>query len=131
MRIETLKRRSEFQRVRGGARCARRSLVLEARAREGADPGPARFGFTITRKIGTAGARNRVRGRPKAALATAAPEAGVAGCDYVVVARDGIVGLAFPELAGELGAALAHVKQGLAHPRRQDLRGSRRPKSPA
>ncbi len=131
MRIETLKRRSEFQRVRGGARCARKSLVMEARAREGPDQGPARFGFTITRKIGTAVVRNRIRRRLKAALAGRAPDAIVTGCDYVIVVRDGIVGLAFSELTGEVDAALAHVKQGLASPRRQDSRGSRRAKSPA
>lgn len=130
MRIETLKRRSEFQRVRGGARCARSALVIEARARDVSD-GPARFGFTITRKLGGAVERNRIRRRLKAAIAGLGDVAVRTGCDYVIVARQGIAGLAFPELAGELNAALAHVNRGLVNPRQHARRDGRRPKSPA
>lgn len=131
MRIETLKRRSEFQRVRGGVRSQRTCLVIEGRGRGEGEQGSARFGFTITRKLGNAVVRNRIRRRLKAAIAGLGSDAGRAGCDYVIVARQGIAELAFPELTGELAAALAHVNRGLANPRQHARRDGRRPKSPA
>src|SRR5689334_4681420 len=55
-RVTTLKRRSEYLRVRKGSRCATAAFVLEAKARDGSTrsaDGP-RFGFTVTRQMGKA-----------------------------------------------------------------------------
>jgi ribonuclease P protein component len=46
-----------------------------------------RFGFTITKKIGNAVTRNRIRRRLKAAFAARAKKFAHASCDYVIVAR--------------------------------------------
>ncbi len=75
-RVTTLKKRAEYQRVRRGARWATLAFVLEAKARgseagsgERAPPVDApRFGFTITRQIGKAVERNRIRRRLKAVV---------------------------------------------------------------
>src|SRR5262245_18692896 len=77
--VTTLKRRSQYLRVRKGARCATAAFVLEAKARsaearQGHVPpaeGP-RFGFTVTRALGKAVERNRIRRRLKAAVRNAA-----------------------------------------------------------
>jgi len=129
-RLRTLKRRSEFLRVRGGRRYASPALVLEARVRPEPPlaPGPAvreepagaRFGITITKALGTSVVRNRIRRRIKAILAGLSasgtcPDGGP-GTDYVIVARDRLVGLTYDELRGELEKAFAHVHRSNQHP---------------
>ena len=62
---------------------------MEARRRpEGriAPPGP-RFGFTVTKKLGGAVIRNRIRRRLKSAISEIMTEGARDGFDYVVVAR--------------------------------------------
>lgn len=86
--IDTLKKRSEYQRVRGGGRCATASFVLEGKARPQPDRlGGPRFGFTVTNKLGGAVVRNRIRRRLKAALTETMSGAAMPGFDYVIVAR--------------------------------------------
>src|SRR5262245_13646520 len=72
--VTTRKVRAEFLRVRKGARWAGPAFVLEAKERN-CDPGDRaaarqepRFGFTVTRQIGKAVERNRIRRRLKAAV---------------------------------------------------------------
>ena len=86
--LPTLKSRAEFLAVRRGRRASVPAFLIEMRERP---PSPkhgseARFGFTITKKLGNAVTRNRIRRRLKAAFAAAADGA-KASCDYVVVAR--------------------------------------------
>jgi len=107
-RVTTLKRRPDFQRVRRGARCAQSALVLEGRARPDA-PGVARFGLTITRQVGTAVDRNRIRRRLKAAIAGIAERHALGDFDYVVIARRGALTAPFPQLIAELVHALDRV----------------------
>ena len=74
MTIDTLKKRAEFLRLRGGARWATPSCVVETKP--AADPGATargpRFGFTVTKKLGNAVVRNRIRRRLRAALSAVA-----------------------------------------------------------
>ncbi len=107
-----LKRRAEFLRVASrGRKAAVHGLVLQALARE--DAGPARIGFTVTKKVGNAVVRNRTRRRLKEAarllFAAAAPD----GVDLVLIGRDATRGRAFALLLDDLSRALA--KAGVAH----------------
>src|SRR5215207_4255506 len=78
--VTTLKVRAEFLRVRKGARWAGPAFVLEAKERHRKDGGPLageqgpRFGFTVTRQIGKAVDRNRIRRRLKAAVRGVSPD---------------------------------------------------------
>lgn len=92
MKIVTLKRPTQFKRVRGGVRFAGPLFIIEGRVRAAggdtsgdADVSAPRFGFTITRKVGGAVVRNRVRRRLKEALRTLGDGA-QPNYDYVVVA---------------------------------------------
>jgi len=110
-RVTTLKRRSEYLRVRKGARCATAAFVLEAKARD-ASMRPAegpRFGFTVTRQIGKAVERNRIRRRLKAAVRDAAPNHASGAFDYVLIARRPALTSQFAALVGELARAFARV----------------------
>lgn len=122
MALCTLKRSAEFQRVRGGVRWASPLLVVEARQRPTSGPqhdagnrsAPAakdcpRFGFTITRKIGNAVVRNRLRRRFKEILRAVAPELAKPATDYVVVARPAVAAQTFARMKADLEAALAAI----------------------
>jgi len=112
-RLATLKRRTEFQRVRKGARWATPAFVLEARARgEGQDEhaaGTPRFGFTVTRQVGKAVERNRIRRRLKAAVREAGLSHARSDFDYVLIARRPALTSAYQVLAASLVEALRRV----------------------
>ncbi len=130
MAIATLKRRSEFLRIRGGRRWSTPAFVIEMRARDAseramrgseaqvpetadrrtADPiGPARFGFTATKKLGNAVMRNRIRRRLKETVRLVAPAHARDGHDYVVIAREAAATRPFSVLERDMIAALAQV----------------------
>ena len=84
-RLATLKRRSQFQRVRGGGRWSTPAFVLEGKRRDaGDDPSAAtgppfgvpRFGFTVTKKLGNSVRRSRIRRRGFSVQLTEAQVAG-------------------------------------------------------
>ena len=70
-----------------------------------------RFGLTVTRKVGGAVERNRIKRRWRAVLMTQdlKPQA---GHDYVIVARREALSLPFPALAAELARALRPAREG-------------------
>ena len=59
--MERLRRRADFLAAAGGRKVATAAFVLQALGR--ADHGPIRVGFTVSKKVGTAVERNRVRRR--------------------------------------------------------------------
>jgi ribonuclease P protein component len=107
--IGRLKTRAEFQHVRGGARYAAPSLVLQARQREANGDHIARFGFSASKSLGGAVTRNRARRRLKEAVRIAGPSHAVEGYDYVLIAREGTLQRRFTELIKDLERALAKV----------------------
>lgn len=112
MRISTLKKRAEFQRVRGGGRWSAEAFVLEGKARvDDRIEGP-RFGFTVTKKLGNAVVRNRIRRRLRAALAELASNHANPLFDYVVVARQPCFDVEFAKLRDDLTLAFERVHRG-------------------
>jgi ribonuclease P protein component len=111
--VETLKKRAEFLRLRGGARFATPSFVLETRPRATRPPASedtgARFGFTVTKKLGGAVVRNRIRRRLKAAVGLIAPLLARPNHDYVLVARPAAFERPFEMLKKDLERALQRV----------------------
>jgi ribonuclease P protein component len=112
-RLITLKRRSEFLRVRKGARFSAPAFVLEAKARANAESAAARdgarFGFTIARQVGKAVERNRIRRRLKAAIIGGAAARARRDFDYVVIARRAALTLPFGALVTDLIKALERI----------------------
>ncbi len=126
-RLATLKRRSQFQRVRGGGRWSTPAFVLEGKRRDaGDDPSAAtgqpfgvpRFGFTVTKKLGNAVRRSRIRRRLKAAVVATAPECARLDFDYVVVAREPAFDRSFAEIESDLRVAFAQVHRRSNSPAR-------------
>jgi ribonuclease P protein component len=81
-------------------------FVLLVRHRQDGDP-TMRLGITVTKKIGNAVVRNRMKRRFRALAREILPVAGVAGADHVLIGRAGGVERPFASLIIELGKALA------------------------
>lgn len=107
---ERLKTRREFLEVAGGRKCATPGLVLQARRRE--EEGAPRVGFTVTRKVGTAVVRNRVRRRLREAARAVLPGRARAGFDYVIIGRAATAERAYDDLLADLARALEKVHRG-------------------
>jgi ribonuclease P protein component len=100
-----LKRRSEFLRVAAaGRKLPSGALLVQALAR--GDEAPVRVGFTVTRKVGNAVARNRARRRLREAARLVLAERPASGFDLVLVGRTTTGAVRFERLLGELDRAL-------------------------
>lgn len=95
-----LKKRAEFLAVRRGEKRRGRLFLLEVRDR-GDDEAP-RLGITVTRKVGNAVVRNRVRRRLREACRLHAAHDMAPGRDYVIVARRQVLDAPFQLLKDEL-----------------------------
>lgn len=109
--IETLKNRPDFLKAAQARRQGTGGFLLQGRARDdGADL--VRVGFTASKKIGNAVARNRAKRRLRAAAYALLPLSGRPGHDYVLVARAGILVRDFAALKDDIteAARAAHRK---------------------
>ena len=66
------------------------------------DRGAARVGFTVTKKVGNAVVRNRIRRRLREAVRVHAARDMQPGNDYVIVGRQEVLTAAFAEIKTEL-----------------------------
>ena len=80
-------------------------FVLQVRPR-GDDDVEMRVGFTVTKKIGNAVVRNRMKRRLRALASDHIARAGIAGADHVLIGRAGGVERDFAMLSDELARAL-------------------------
>jgi ribonuclease P protein component len=65
------------------------------------------IGYTVTKKIGGAVVRNRMKRRFRALVHDILPEAGITGADHVLIGRAGGIERDFTMLAADLRKALA------------------------
>jgi len=109
--MERLKRRSDFraaaQAAARGARALARAFVLQALHR--AEAGPSRVGFTISKRLGNAVERNRIRRRLRELVRVAPPALLYPGHDYVLVGRRAALNVRFADMMRELATALNRV----------------------
>jgi ribonuclease P protein component len=83
-------------------------FVLLVRDRGDGDP-LMRFGITVTKKIGGAVVRNRMKRRFRVLARETLPVLGVPGADHVLIGRSGGIERDFAALRGELEKALRKV----------------------
>jgi ribonuclease P protein component len=75
-----------------------------------ADDGPVRVGFTVSRKVGTAVERNRVRRRLKEAVRQCATTGLPAGHDYVLIGRRAALSMPFDQITDDFKRALRRLR---------------------
>jgi ribonuclease P protein component len=110
--VERLKRRSDFRAAAEGLRVSGGAFVLQARQRAGDEAAAIRVGFTVSRQVGNAAVRNRVRRRLReiVRLSAAAEAAALrAGHDYVLIGRRAALTVPFGEMMRDLDKALIRV----------------------
>jgi ribonuclease P protein component len=83
-------------------------FVLQVRRREDGDPA-MRIGITVTKKIGNAVVRNRMKRRFRALARDLLPDHGVPGADHVLIGRAGGIEREWDTLRAELRAALSKL----------------------
>ena len=121
--LSIMRKRADFLAANRGIRVARPGFVLLAHPNAGLGK---RFGVTVTKKIGNAVIRNRMKRRFREILRAALPERGLADHDHVLIGRDGGVERDFALLGQDLAAALARAVAGKGDPPR-GARGHRGP----
>lgn len=110
-RLETIAKRADFLAVNTGKRASGPGFTLLHR-KDDAVSAPLRFGFTVTKKIGNAPERNRIRRRLKEAVRAASPGFGEAHGDFVVLARREALEVEFLALVGGITKAVHLLSAG-------------------
>ena len=108
--MERLKQRADFLDTAIGIKAPAAAFVLQARNRR--DQRPARFGFTVSKKVGNAVERNRVRRRLREIVRLSAANRLRAGHDYVLVGRRAALTLPFARMTQDFEGALRRVHAG-------------------
>jgi ribonuclease P protein component len=108
-RLVTLRKRADFLAANAGKRAATPGFVLLVRDRADRDPA-IRVGFTVTKKIGGAVVRNRMKRRFRALARELLPTEGLAGSDHVMIGRSGGIERDFQRLRSDLSGALRKVR---------------------
>ena len=134
--LAILRQRADFLRATSARRQGTPGFLLQARPRKPEEPVPAdmiRVGFTCSKKVGNAVARNRAKRRLREIARLILPQAGRPGWDYVLVGRpEATATRDFALMLDDLTRALASVHSD--HPRKprpegEAPRGRRRGKS--
>ena len=100
--------RRDFLAANAGRRAPMPGFVLLVRLRNDGDPA-MRIGFTVTKKIGNAVVRNRMKRRFRALGRELLPEIGIRGADHVLIGRAGGVERDFALLKAEFAKALGKL----------------------
>ncbi len=109
--MERLKTRSAYRAAASGRRISKPGFVLQALKTGNDERGSPRFGFTVTKKIGNAVVRNRIRRRLKEAVRLAGVEQGEPDTDYVLIGRRAALSLDFDRLVADLLTGMASVSK--------------------
>jgi ribonuclease P protein component len=105
--MERLRKRTDFLAAAAGAKGHTAGFVLQMRPR--GDEKPARVGFTVSKKVGNAVERNRVRRRLREVVRHTSERAFRPGCDYVLIGRQTAIVLPFDQLVRDFSGVLDRI----------------------
>ena len=113
--MERLRQRADFLAAATGTKVPASAFVLQGRKRD--DDGPVRLGFTVSKKVGNAVERNRVRRRLREIVRLSGSGRMQTGHDYVLVGRKAALKVPFDKIVQEFDGALRRVHAGRAVPK--------------
>jgi ribonuclease P protein component len=105
--VQRLRQRADFLAAAAGSKVPTAAFVLQARLRD--DGGPVRVGFTVSKKVGNAVERNRVRRRLREMVRLVGTGCLRAGHDYVLIGRRAALELPFDRMVEQLDGALKRL----------------------
>lgn len=120
--VSIIRKRADFLAANRGIRVARPGFVLLAHPNGGLGK---RFGVTVTKTIGNAVVRNRMKRRFRELLRAALPTSGLPDYDHILIGREGGVERDFALLGEELAAALSRASAGKGDPPRRRPSGGK------
>jgi ribonuclease P protein component len=107
--MQRLRHRADFLAAAAAVKVSTKGFILQMRDRR--DDGPARVGFTVSKKVGNAVERNRIRRRLREVVRGAA-DAARPGRDYVLVGRRAGLSAPFSGLVEDFKSALQCLDAG-------------------
>jgi ribonuclease P protein component len=114
--MDRLRQRADFLAVANGARANSGAFTVQSLRRD--DSGPARVGFTVTKKNGNAPERNRIRRRLRELVKRADVISMRPHHDYVLVGRRDALTRDFAAMLEDLRSALARLDRAPKNARR-------------
>jgi ribonuclease P protein component len=107
--VSSIKKRRDFLALRQGERASCPGFLLLAR-KNPENGENVRFGLTVTKKLGGAVVRNRIRRRLRAAANVIFPEYSRPGGDYVLIARAAAYDRNYAALLDDMKHALLSLR---------------------
>ena len=110
--LNRITQRKDFLRLTKAQRVHSTSFVLQSRNRK--DDAPMRVGFTCSKKVGNAVARNRAKRRLREIARLILPISGQPGHDYVLIGRANVTATTdFAAMHAELTQSLQKLQSAL------------------
>jgi ribonuclease P protein component len=106
--VQRLRQRADFLAAATGSKVPTAAFVLQTRRRD--DSGPVRVGFTVSKKVGNAVERNRVRRRLREIVRRAAAGCLRPGHDYVLIGRRAALELPFDRMVEQFDGAIRRLQ---------------------
>jgi ribonuclease P protein component len=109
--LQVLTKRSDFLKAAKAKRHAMPGFIVQARQRSTGEPATdIRIGYTCSKKVGNAVARNRAKRRLREIARAVLPDHALPGWDYVLIGRSDITASRdFGDLTGDLRRALEKI----------------------
>jgi ribonuclease P protein component len=123
--MQRLRHRADFLAAAAAVKVSTKALTTKAfivQIRDRCDDRPARVGFTVSKKVGNAVERNRIRRRLREVVRKTPGDAARPGHDYVLIGRRAGLSIPFDGLLEDFKLALRRLSEARAKAAGSELR---------